>query len=119
MDRVHYAGDDFLTGSEIARALVEYAAALARFGSAASVEIPIRHEDGSTGVATLLVGPASQLISEHADHADHADLEELVDEPLVERLRGLTAELAPIRPVVADPNARTEPSVDYDWTDEV
>ncbi|WP_173922322.1 hypothetical protein [Agromyces sp. Marseille-P2726] len=115
MDRVHYAGDHFLTGSRIARALLEYAAALARFGSASSVDIPVRHDDGSDGTATILVGPASQLISEHVDHEG----DEIIDEALVERLRGLTAELAPIRPVVVDPNSNTDRPVDYDWTDEV
>jgi hypothetical protein len=115
MERVYYAGDHFLTGTEIARALLDYAAALAEHGNAASVEIPVRHDDGSVGVANLLVGPASQLVTEHIDHLD----DEITDDALVERLARLTEQLAPIRPVISDANRSAEPSVDYDWTDEV
>ena len=65
MERIYYAGDQFLTGTDIARALVGYAAALARRGSAAAIEIPVRHAtDGQAGTVNFLVGPASQLVTE-------------------------------------------------------
>ena len=117
MERIYYAGDRFLTGSDIARALVAYAAALAQQGSAGAIEIPVRHEEsGRPGVVNFLVGPASQLVTESVE-ADGYD--EVRDEALVTRLQGLTAELAPMHrsPSTSAPD-RAEP-VDYDWTDEV
>ena len=79
MDRIHYAGDSILTGSAIAAALLEYAEALARVGTSATVDIPTREEDGSIGRSKLLVGPASQLISDAEESTD----DEIVDDELV------------------------------------
>ena len=116
MERIYYAGDRFLTGTELARALVEYAAALARQGSAAAIEIPVRHADGSPGMVNFLVGPASQLVTESLDGEEE---EEILDEPLVARLRHrvhggeLGGEGA--QPSAVDP----EGTSGYDWTDEV
>ena len=42
MDRIHCAGNSILTGSAIAAALLEYAEALAKVGTSATVEIPTR-----------------------------------------------------------------------------
>lgn len=116
MERVYYAGDHIVTGTEIAKAVFDYAAALAENGSAASVQIPVRREDGSIGSANLLVGPASQLITEHIDVEEH---EELIDEALVEHIKDLTARLSPVHPVAIDTYRDGERPVDYDWTDEV
>jgi len=117
MERIYYAGDRFLTGTEIARALVAYAAALAQRGSAAAVEIPVRHENGGgDGVVHFLVGPASQLVTEAVD--SEAD-DEIHDERLVGRLRALTAELAPMHPVANSSSLEGDGMVGYDWTDEV
>jgi hypothetical protein len=117
MERIYYAGDHFLTGTDIARALVAYAAALAQQGSAGAIEIPVRHEnDGQPGVVNFLVGPASQLVTESVEAVGY---EEVRDEALVIRLRGLVAELAPMRPVASTSALDREDAVDYDWTDEV
>lgn len=117
MERIYYAGDQFLTGTDIARALVGYAAALARRGSAAAIEIPVRHaDDGRAGVVNFLVGPASQLVTETVDGADGAEIR---DEQLVARLRSLTDELAPMHPVAPSSSNGQEGTVGYDWTDEV
>jgi hypothetical protein len=114
MERIYYAGDRFLTGTDVAKALVEYAAALARQGSAAAIEIPVRHVDGTPGIVNFLVGPASQIVTESVE----GDGAEIVDESLVERLRTLTAELSPMHPV-ARPTSDSESISGYDWTDEV
>ena len=117
MERIYYAGDRFLTGSDIARALVAYAAALAQQGSAGAIEIPVRHEEsGRPGVVNFLVGPASQLVTESVEAVDY---DEVRDEALVTRLRGLTAELAPMHPVASTSAPDRAEAVDYDWTDEV
>lgn len=116
MQQITYAGARFVTGTEIAKALVSYAAALARHGRADTVEIPVRHEDdGQLGIVSFLVGPASQLVTEDV-HVDGG--QEIRDQVLVARLHTLTVELEPVRPAVAD-SADRDASVDYDWTDEV
>ena len=117
MERIYYAGDHFLTGTEIARALVAYAAALAQRGTAAAIEIPVRHEDdGHRVVVNFLVGPASQLVTEAVEAGDD---EEIRDDELLGRLRALTAELAPMHPVANTYSPDRDESADYDWTDEV
>ena len=115
MERIYYAGDRFLTGSEVSRALVEYAAALGKQGSAANIEIPVRHPDGTSGMVNFLIGPASQIATEALDGDDG---DELLDDELVARLRALTAELSPMHPV-ARPAVEPEGTAGYDWTDEV
>lgn len=89
MDRIHYAGDSFLTGTDIAHALLEYARALAQVGSSDTVEIPTLTEDGEPGRSEILVGPASQVISS----LEELELEEVVDRELVARLQEMTANL--------------------------
>lgn len=117
MQRIYYAGEHFLTGTEIANALVSYAEALAQNGRAGSIEIPVRHEDdGRVGVVNFLVGPASQIMAEEVDPLGS---DEVRDDELVTRLRALTADLEPMHPVInAVPVERDDP-VGYDWTDEV
>ena len=115
MERIHYAGDELVTGSEIAEALMEYAAVLAQQRTAASVEIPIQHPDGTIGSASLLLGPASQLVRERIEEPG----QEVVDDSLVQRLRRLTAALAPKWPVAGSVETTSQTTVDYDWTDEV
>jgi hypothetical protein len=117
MQRIYYAGDRFLTGTEIANALVSYAAALAQRGTAGAIEIPVRHEDdGRTGVVNFLLGPASQIVTEEVDAVDY---DEVRNDDVLIRLRALTRELAPMHPVTSQSQPDREQSVDYDWTDEV
>jgi hypothetical protein len=115
MERIHYAGEELVTGSEIAEALMEYAAVLAQQRTAASVDIPVRHADGTIGTASLLLGPASQLVREPIEEPG----KEVVDDSLVQRLRRLTAALAPKWPVAGSVGTTSQTTVDYDWTDEV
>jgi hypothetical protein len=100
MDRIHYAGSSVLTGTAIARALLNYAEALALSESSVTVDIPIRQEDGEVGRAAILIGPASQLFAESED-----DGEELVDEELVERITREAARLGVSRPVPEEEGA--------------
>ncbi|QLD10769.1 hypothetical protein [Microbacterium oleivorans] len=83
MDRVHYAGDSVLTGSDIARALLDYAQALAEAGTAATVDIPVVDDDGAEKRWEVLVGPASQMTALAADWSGP----EVRDDLLVARLR--------------------------------
>jgi len=65
MKRIHYASGTMLTGDAIADALMRYAAALATRASAAEVHAPAIFESGEPGEITLLLGPASQILTEH------------------------------------------------------
>lgn len=79
MQRLHYADGSFLTGDELAAAVVRYARELARAGTADTVEVPILLDEGGFGRSRLLVGPASQLVLTPGD----PDLPPLVDPALV------------------------------------
>ncbi|HYJ49998.1 MAG TPA: hypothetical protein VEX12_08785 [Microbacterium sp.] len=112
MDRIHYAGNSIVTGTAIARALLDYAQALAQVGASSTIDVPTLNEDGSPGRSEVLIGPSSQLIS----NEEQSEFDEVADEGLVtymhqeaERLRHFgspspTAEIA---------KAETPP----DWAD--
>jgi hypothetical protein len=82
MERISYATAVVQTGTEISRAVLAYAEALARGATSATVDIPIRNDDGTPGRANILLGPASQLIAV----AYEDDAPELIDQPLVDEL---------------------------------
>lgn len=63
MQRIHYSGASLVTGDDIASCVVEYASALARTGACAQLTLPVRLNDGGVGSATILLGPASQLVT--------------------------------------------------------
>lgn len=95
MDRIHYAGESILTGTEIARALLEYAQALAGAVQSDTIDVPIVSAEGATVAANLLLGPASQLFTE----TEPGDGPELEDTALVADLHRRAALLRPSRPV--------------------
>lgn len=89
MRRITYAGTSLYTSDRVADALLEYAAELARAGDAGIIEIPGRTGDGESRSLKVLVGPASQLVSEEVDDTGVAtDDDEAVAE-LDTRTRGL------------------------------
>jgi hypothetical protein len=110
MELIHYSGDELLTGSAIAEALVRYAEALAKQRSAAAIEIPIRLENGTDSTASLLLGPASQLAMTQTAGPG----EELVDEALVEDIERRISELA-LTPRLSDDGSNAA----SDWTDDL
>lgn len=84
---IHYADGRYLTGDDIAQAVVDCAQALAREGQAAdTVRVPVRLPEGGVGEIELLIGPASQIVVEPAGPSD----EELRDPEAVARIRELT-----------------------------
>jgi hypothetical protein len=86
MQAIVYGGEEFLTGDEIADALLSYGRALGDEGRAELVEIPVHEQDGAIVAATFLIGPASQIVAKVVLDAGS----ELEDAELVERLRALT-----------------------------
>ena len=84
---IHYADGRYLTGDDIARAVVECAQALAREGmAAATVTVPIRLPEGGVGSVAILIGPASQIVVEQAGPSEH----ELRDPDAVDRIRAVS-----------------------------
>jgi hypothetical protein len=80
MMRLEYAGGAVLTGSAIADALLRYAAALARAGTAISIDVPGRTSEGIEGTFQILLGPSSQILVEPTDDpAEVVDQEFLAD----------------------------------------
>ncbi|HEY0258378.1 MAG TPA: hypothetical protein VGC18_00880 [Lacisediminihabitans sp.] len=112
MERIHYAGGSVLTGTAIARALLDYARALAKRGASATVDIPARHSDGTLGRANFLIGPASQLVSE----TENSEFDEIVDGHLVESFERETAMLGDSRALPFDEASYT---TDLDGLDEL
>jgi hypothetical protein len=87
---VSYSGESVVTTDGVGEAVVDYARALIADHSADVVDIPILFEDGEL-TASLVLGPASQLIVVPAHEVDV----ELRDEMTIARLRAKTAALGP------------------------
>jgi hypothetical protein len=105
MREVAYAGGSFLTGDEIADVLLEYAAELANADRAATVHIPSIDAGGEVRDVVIVIGPASQVLSEPVHSAvDDPDAGDFVTE-VTERINQLRR--SPVSP--ADPS-----SVDWD-----
>jgi hypothetical protein len=89
MQKIVYAGGEFLTGDEIATALLEYSRALGQEDTAQIVEIPIVEPDGARATAKFLIGPASQIVVTSV----RSGVEEPRDQDVVDRLRSMTRRL--------------------------
>ncbi|WP_440708417.1 hypothetical protein [Herbiconiux sp. YIM B11900] len=82
MKTVSYVGLTFQTADAIADALLRLAAALGQNERAETVEIPVVESDGRLSSVQLVVGPASQFISQPVvsgfpDPVDDGVLEQL------------------------------------------
>lgn len=72
-----------MTGTAIARGLLDYAQALTASAGSASILVPTLRTDGSRGVSQFLIGPASQLLSDTEDGSS----EEIIDEELIASMK--------------------------------
>ena len=111
MKLIHYAGEEILTGDTIADAVLEYAAALARHEGSVTLLVPVRFPDGGQAEATLLIGPASQLVAVPHD----SEFDEIVDDALVERIRQKITELSDARPETVTPENAEKWDLPADW----
>ncbi len=82
MKRIMYAGGSFMTGDDIADAVLDYAAELANAGKAATLRVPTLDLEQEPESVSLVVGPSSQLLAEPVA-AGH----ELSDDAFIETLR--------------------------------
>jgi hypothetical protein len=93
MRQIKYAGGSFVTDDAVAEVLVEYAAELARAGSAEAVSVPV-WRDHRVDEIELLVGPASQILVEPSEGApDAASVDEFGADTFVDDLRGRIARI--------------------------
>jgi hypothetical protein len=96
MKRVHYVDASFLTGDALADAVIEYAEALAKQSTSASMDVPVVLDGGAISSAKMLVGPASQLYAV----PEAFDGDELEDAEALEQMVHQTSLLVPGRPVI-------------------
>ncbi|WP_025159154.1 hypothetical protein [Leifsonia aquatica] len=89
MRRIIYGGTSLFTGDRIADAILDYGAALAGASQAAVIAFPGRDEGGELRELRLLLGPASQMVSEGID----VEWPEILSPETVDRLEGLTSGL--------------------------
>lgn len=97
MKHIHYDGSIVTTGNAIAQAVIEYAAVLGANGRSDTVNVPTFDEHGASTVATLLIGPASQIV---IDDAPDDELEP-EDEEFVARLREASRAAGDVHPAHA------------------
>ncbi len=86
MRAILYGGQEFLTGDDIADALLAYGRALGDDNRAEIVEIPVQEHDGTIVPAKFLIGPASQIVAK----AVRDEGPEVEDPEIVGRLWTLT-----------------------------
>jgi len=110
MRRIVYAGTVFYTGDRIASAVLEYARALARHGTADTVMVPSRTSAGDLDSVEVLLGPASQMASEPAELVGV----EIEDAGFVADIERLTAALGPLRPAPEEPAPNPGTAATYD-----
>lgn len=71
-----------------ADALLEFAEALAKQSTSASIHVPALFGDGSIGMVEVLVGPASQLFAVPESSAGHELLDDAALRPTVVNTAG-------------------------------
>lgn len=108
MQLILYGGEEFLTGDEIADALLAYGRALGEEERAEIIEIPVLEEDGTIMTAKFLIGPASQLVAKGVRHSGP----ELEDDALVVRLKDLTRAVESPTALPLDPAPDDVPEID-------
>lgn len=62
MQRVYYAGAEFLMSDAGAVALLDFAALIAGASQSQRIAVPVVGEDGEPALIQAIIGPASQLV---------------------------------------------------------
>ena len=99
MKQITYAGTSFVTGTDIADALLKLVAALGHSAATAAVRVPALDDDNTATTIDLVIGPSSEIVATLVN----VDVDELVDEVAVSSLE-LQAE-ALSRPRAAAPTS--------------
>ena len=105
-----YSGESVVTTDGVGEAVVDYARALIADNSADVVDIPVVFDDQEL-TASMVIGPASQLLVAPSHQADV----ELRDELTIARLRAKTAALGPHTVVPSEAPAVDRDELAYDY----
>ena len=68
--RLKYSGNELITSSDVAHAVMEYSTYVVRSGTSVAVEIPVLETDGAVRNHTLLIGPGTQFDASDVDGRD-------------------------------------------------
>ncbi len=111
MRKLYYAGGSIIISDQVCKAVLRYSRALARAQSSDLVILPSFTEHFGKGVAHILLGPSSQMLS-----VPTADFDiDLADTRMVEILESRTKELDPDRPDWSEDVADVMDLDGFDW----
>jgi hypothetical protein len=110
MKLLSYSGESVVTTDAVGDAVVEYARALVAENSVDVVDIPVL-EDRAESVASLVLGPMTQLLVRPA----RAENVALRDQPAINQLRSKLAALAPIQIKPSHASPWDLWAIDYDF----
>ena len=113
MKQITYAGMTFVTGTDIADALLSLVAALGDSATTASVRVPALDRDKAITTIDLVIGPSSEMVASLVDTTD----DELLDPAAVSVLDSQTKSLWRPRATAATsvdslPSGWNEPDLD-------
>lgn len=111
MRKLYYSGGHVIISDQVCKALLRYARALAKAGAADLVIFPCFTDDNRKGVAHILMGPSSQMLSVPTEEVDV----DLADARMVELLESRTKNLDPNRPEWSEDVVDIEEFTDFDW----
>jgi len=97
MKQITYAGKSFVTGTDLADAVMRLTAALGLSHETAGVTIPAMDENGHITTADLVLGPATEVLAIAID----SDQDEIVDAEVVAQLDERTRRLEPTRTIAS------------------
>ena len=109
MQKLYYASGFVILSDSVCAAILDYAHQLAQVKQSDLVTIPALSDEGTRGMTTLLIGPASALFA--APALDRGvDLE---DDEAVASMRQKIASLAPPSPISEKPRKEDHRSLEY------
>lgn len=111
MRKLYYAGGFIIISDQVCKAILRYARALSKAGSADVVILPAFTDENRKGMAHILIGPSSQMLSVPAEEMEV----DLGDARMVELLESRTRNLDPNRPEWSDDIVDVEAFTDFDW----
>jgi hypothetical protein len=111
MRKLYYAGGQIIVSEQVCKAILRYARALAKAGAADVVVLPCFTEENRRGLAHILIGPSSQIMSVPTEDID-TDLD---DARMVEILESRTRNLDPERPEWGEDVVDVETLTNFDW----
>lgn len=111
MRKIYYSGGSVVVSDQVCKAILRYARALAQAHTADLVVFPAFTNENRRGMAHILVGPSSQLLSVPWDDVGV----NLDDAGMVEILEARTVKLDPGRPAWGEDVMDVEGPSSFDW----